>query len=178
MASHVPLRKRFLQLFKPWLPGAFRPSVLAVDGPSVQCKRGAVSGDLQSTELPIESTRGVFRQEPQELPCSSGACHRVQRRRTADSGDRLGKGSEAFSGRFVSERTALTPLHSGTSAGCFHSPGVAEPSSAPEESTPYQCLCPVWQSFPPLTRISGSGFPGFKKSPNQDMGYPSQIQTS
>ena len=81
MASHVPLRKRFLQLLKPWLPGAFRPSVLAVDGPSVQRKRGAVSGDLQSTELPIESTRGVFRQEPQELPCSSGACHRVQRRR-------------------------------------------------------------------------------------------------
>ena len=33
------------------------------------------------------------------------------------------------------------------------SPGVAEPSSAPEESTPYQCLCPVWQSLPPLTRF-------------------------
>ncbi len=151
MAHHMPLRKRFLQLFKAWLLGAFRSYLLAVDGSSVQCKLGAVSGDLQSTELPIESTRGVFRQEPQELPCSSGACHPVQRGRTFDSGDRLGKGSEAFSGRFVSERTPLSPSHPGTPAGCFHSPEVAEPSSAPEESTPYQCLCPVRQSLPPLT---------------------------
>ena len=35
MAPHVPLRKRFLQLFKAWLPGAFRHSMLVVDGSRV-----------------------------------------------------------------------------------------------------------------------------------------------